>query len=300
MIEMSQLRCFVAVAEELHFGRGAARLNMTQPPVSRHIQVLERVVGVSLFDRSNRAVRLTPAGKSFLIEARKILRLSQDASLTARRIAHGETGNVSIGFTAASGYSFMPQLVSLSKNRLANVNLVLHELVTVDQIEALNTGKIDLGLMRAKFNYQGLEKRRVLTEKLVAAVHVTDDRAQAEMLELKDFNNRRFIMYSPDNAGYFHDMLIRQFERAEVTPVYNQYMSQIHSILALVHADLGAAIVPETARLLKFENVAYVPVSLPSEHLVELHLVWKQDNNNPCLPPLLDIIEETSSLASAS
>lgn len=295
MIEMSQLRCFVAVAEELHFGRGAARLNMTQPPVSRHIQVLERIIGVQLFDRSNRAVRLTPAGKNFLIEARKIMRLSQDAALTARRIASGETGSVSIGFTAASGYSFLPQLVASAQTQLPNVNLVLSEQVTADQIESLTSGKIDLGLLRAKLNVNGIMRRRVLSEKLVAAVHVSDERAKGDEVRLEDFSLRPLIMYTPDNAGYFHDMLVREFERRAIEPVFTQYMSQIHSMLSLVQANLGAAIVPESAQVLKFENVAFKPLAEPFSRSAELYLVWKEDNDNPCLQGLLDILPEATS-----
>src|SRR5690606_25154416 len=130
MFELSQLRCFVAVAEELHFGRAAQRLNMTQPPLSRQVQLLERILGVVLLDRTSRSVRLTPAGRSFLIEARRILRLAETASLTTRRIASGEEGRVAIGFTAASGYSFLPQLVELSRTRLPGVDLALREMVT--------------------------------------------------------------------------------------------------------------------------------------------------------------------------
>jgi len=292
MIEMSQLRCFVAVAEELHFGRGAARLNMTQPPVSRHIQVLERVIGVQLFDRSNRSVRLTPAGKNFLTEARKILRLSQDAALTARRIASGETGNVSIGFTAASGYSFLPHLVGLAQAQLPNVSLILREQVTADQIESLTSGKIDLGLLRAKLNLQGIERRRILTENLVAAVHVSDDRAETAEVRLEDFNHRPLIMYTPDNAGYFHDMLVREFESRGIAPVFTQYMSQIHSMLSLVQANLGAAIVPDSAQILQFEQVAFKPLAEPFARPVELHLVWRADNDNPCLRSLLEVLPE--------
>lgn len=290
MIEMSQLRCFVAVAEELHFGRGAARLNMTQPPVSRHIQVLERVIGVQLFDRSNRSVRLTPAGKSFLIEARKILRLSQDAALTAKRIASGDAGNISIGFTAASGYSFLPHLLGLAQAQLPNVNLVLREQVTADQIEGLTSGKIDLGLLRARPHLQGIERRRVLSETLVAAVHVSDERAAADQIHLADFDQRPLIMYTADNAGYFHDILVEEFERRDVSPVFTQYMSQIHSMLSLVQANLGAAIVPSSAQVLKFENVAFRPLAEPFAHSAELYLVWKEHSDNPSLRALLDLM----------
>src|SRR5277367_5252581 len=133
--ELRQLRCFVAVAEELHFGRAAARMNMTQPPLSRQIQMLERVLGVKLLDRTSRVVKLTPAGRVFLLEARRILRLTESAALTTRRTASGEAGTVALGFTAASGYNFLPRLISLCTSRLPNVNFSLKEMVTTDQTE---------------------------------------------------------------------------------------------------------------------------------------------------------------------
>src|SRR6201996_6638813 len=123
--ELRQLRCFVAAAEELHFGRAAARMNMTQPPLSRQIQLLEHVLGVKLLDRTSRLVKVTPAGRVFLLEARRILRLVESAALTSRRTASGESGTINMGFTAVSGYTFLPRLVSLCTARLPNVNLLL-------------------------------------------------------------------------------------------------------------------------------------------------------------------------------
>src|SRR5690348_14347693 len=108
MFELSQLRCFVAAAEELHFGRAAERLHMTQPPLSRQIQLLERILGVPLLERTSRSVRLTRAGRTFLPEAQRILRLAESATVATRRVASGEAGSVTIGFTAAGGYGFLP------------------------------------------------------------------------------------------------------------------------------------------------------------------------------------------------
>src|SRR6476620_5937738 len=148
MFDLNQLRCFVTVAEELHFGRAAARLNMTQPPLSRQIQVLEHIVEASLLDRTSRSVRLTPAGRSFLPEARRILKLAESASQVARRIALGKTGSIKIGFTATSAYGFMPDLVAACRTRLPEVDFSLKEMVSGDQFEALATGQIDAGLLR--------------------------------------------------------------------------------------------------------------------------------------------------------
>lgn len=289
MFELSQLRCFVAVAEELHFGRAALRLNMTQPPLSRQIQLLERILGVVLLDRTSRSVRLTPAGRSFLIEARRILRLAESASLATRRIASGEAGRVAIGFTAASGYSFLPKLVELARERLPSVDLALREMVTGEQIEALLTGRIDLGLIRPPLNRPEFDKLRVMTEPLVAALPSGDPRLDKAVVSLADFDALPMIMYAPEGAGYFHGMLSSMFDAAGVSPQQVQHMSQIHSILALVHARIGAAVVPEAAMRLQFDGVEFRPLDITPARPVELFVAWRRDNDNPSLKPLLDL-----------
>lgn len=289
MFELSQLRCFVAVAEELHFGRAATRLNMTQPPLSRQVQLLERILGVVLLDRTSRSVRLTPAGRAFLIEARRILRLAESASLATRRIASGEAGRVAIGFTAASGYSFLPKLVELARERLPSVDLALREMVTGEQIEALLTGRIDLGLIRPPLNRPEFDKLRVMTEPLVAALPSGDPRLDKAVVSLGDFDALPMIMYAPEGAGYFHGMLSGLFDAAGVSPQQVQHMSQIHSILALVHARIGAAIVPEAAMRLHFDGVEFRPLDISPARPVELFVAWRRDNDNPSLKPLLDL-----------
>ena len=148
MLEISQLRCFVAVGEELHFGRAAERLNMTQPPLSRQIHLLEHQIGTPLFERTNRVVRLTAAGKAFFPDARRILRLTEEAAATARRVAKGDRGSIAIGFTATFGYGVLPDLVRALHDRSPNISLTLKEMVTSAQLEALDSGQLDVGLMR--------------------------------------------------------------------------------------------------------------------------------------------------------
>lgn len=289
MFELSQLRCFVAAAEELHFGRAAARLNMTQPPLSRQIQLLERILGVVLLDRTSRSVRLTPAGRVFLREARRILRLAESAALTTRQVATGETGRVIIGFTAASGYGLLPDLLTLARRHLPKLDVTLREMVTDEQVEALITGRIDVGLLRPPLNRTEFEKMAVLSEPLVAALPSGDPRLEKSVLTLADFDRTPMIMYAPEGAWYFHNMLTTMFDEADVRPQAVQHMSQIHSMLALVHAGLGAALVPEAATRLRFDDVFFRPVQTSPAEPVELYLVWRKDSDNPALKPLLEL-----------
>ena len=299
MFDLNQLRCFVTVAEELHFGRAAARLNMTQPPLSRQIQVLEHIIDAPLLERTSRSVRLTPAGRSFLPEARRILKLAESASQVAHRIAMGKTGSLKIGFTAAAAYGYLPELIAACRAKLPEVDFSLKEMVSGDQFEALASGQIDAGLLRPPIARPELQSRRVLAEPLLAAIPKKHPLATSETVSIKDFDGQSFIMYSPYEARYFHDLLVAQFSRAEVLPRYVQHLSQIHSILAMVRAGLGLAIVPAAAASLKIADVKLRPLKLRTPSPVELFLVWPREHENPLLPSLIEIASGIAGIESA-
>jgi DNA-binding transcriptional LysR family regulator len=295
MFDLNQLRCFVTVAEELHFGRAAARLNMTQPPLSRQIQVLEHIVDAPLLERTSRSVRLTPAGRSFLPEARRILKLAESASQVARRIAMGKTGSLKLGYTAAAAYGYLPELIAACRARLPEVDFSLKEMVSGDQLEALTSGQIDAGLLRPPIGRPELATRRVLAEPLLAAIPRKHPLASAATLSIKDFDSQPFVMYSPYESRYFHDLLVALFTHADVLPRYVQHLGQIHSILAMVRAGLGVAIVPAAAASLRIADVKLRPLKLRTPAPVELFLVWRRDCENPLLPSLVEIAGELKS-----
>ena len=294
LFEMSQLRCFVTAAEELHFGRAAARLNMTQPPLSRQIQVLERLLGLVLFERTTRNVKLTPAGRVFLPEARRILWLAESATLAARRVAQGDAGRIAIGFTAVSGYSFLPQVIAQARARLPNIELELREMVSGQQSEALMTGLIDIAFMRPPIERHEFDTLKVVSEGLVAALPTGDPRLGEPELSLSQFDGMPLIMYSREGASYFHNMLVTIFDNEGVTPDYVQHVTQIHSMLGLVRAGLAAAIVPHTAMSLQFTDVHFRPVTTKPSTPVELHMVWRRDNSNPALGPIREQCAEVA------
>jgi DNA-binding transcriptional LysR family regulator len=296
MFDLSQLRCFVTVAEELHFGRAAVRLNMTQPPLSRQIQVLEHIVEAALLDRTSRSVRLTPAGRSFLPEARRILRLAESASQVARRIALGKTGSIKIGFTATSAYGFMPDLVAACRTRLPEIDLSLKEMVSGDQLEALVAGQIDIGLLRPPIGRPEFASMRVVAERLLVAFPRGHAFADHQTVAPKQLDGQPFIMYSPYESRYFHDLVVTLFTRADTLPRYVQHLSQIHSILAMVCAGLGLAIVPEAAINLNFRGVELRPLHVAGPRPVETYLVWRRDDENPLLPSLIEIASGLASV----
>lgn len=290
MFEFNQLRCFVAVAEELHFGRAAERINMTQPPLSRQIQLLEHALDVKLLERTSRSVQLTPVGRAFLPEARRLLRQAEGAATMAKRVARGEAGSISISFTGGSSYSFLPRLVALATAKMPDIDLVLREMVTTAQIEALGANRIDLGLVRMPIDRRGLGIMCVHREPLLVAVPQNHPLAKSGDPTVRDLDRQDFIMYSPTEGRYFHDLVTTILRSSEVLPNYVQYLHQIHTILGLVGAGMGIALVPESAQTLHFDGVVLRALRLSPRAYAELHLVWRRSNDNPALNRFRDLV----------
>lgn len=283
MFEISQIRCFVAVAEELHFGRAAERLNMTQPPLSRQISLLEHHVGTQLLERSSRIVRLTAAGKSFFPEAARLLRLAEEAALTARRVAKGEQGSLAIGFTAASGYGLLPQLIRALHERSPGISLTLREMVSRAQLEALATRQLDIGLIRPLGERNEFDSQALFRERLVLAVPAAEAGRWPQEPGLECLHGKPFFMYSPYEARYFYQLIVGLFECEDVAPDFVEYVSQIHTMLALVSSGMGVALIPEAATRLRFEGVVLRPVVTTPERPVETVCAFRGDNDNPVL-----------------
>ena len=195
-----------------------------------------------------------------------------------------------LGFTAASGYSFLPRLLLQRASGAPNIDVALNEMVSAEQIEALTTGRIDVGLLRPPITRSEFTTLKVTSEPLVAALPFGDARLAKARLTLKDFDATPLVMYAPDGAGYFHDMLAGLFEAAGVAPIVVQSLSQIHSMLALVRSGLGAALVPEAAMSLHFDDVHFRPVTTVPAAPVELYAAWRSDNDNPALAAFLDLL----------
>lgn len=283
MFEMSQLRCFVAVAEELHFNRAAERLNMTQPPLSRQIRLLEHHVGTQLLDRTSRKVRLTAAGRSFFPDAARLLRMAEEATATARRISRGDVGTLSIGFTAATGYSLLPELVRLVRKLLPGVTLTLKEMVSSQQLEALANGQLDLGLIRPHARHEELDTIEMVCEGLVLAMPEAEASEWPDRPTLVDLQGKPFLQYSPFEAQYFHNLVNRVFEHGGVVPTIVEYVSQIHTMLALVQSGIGVALIPEAALRLQFQGTVMRHFQTNPPKPVVTMCTFRPDNDNPAL-----------------
>ena len=288
---MERIRAFVVVAEELHFGRAAARLHLTQPPLSRQIMLLEQEVGVSLLDRGGRVVKVTPAGRVFLAEARRILRLAEESTLAVRRIPTGTGGTLVIGFTAVSVHGYVRSFLRRAGEELPHVDLVLRELVTAGQVEAIASGDLDLGFVRPPVIRAGLVSRVVHAERLLLAAPADDPFAtRGQPADVADLDGRALVMYSPVESRYFYELLLGMTVRAQARPRYVQYVSQVHTMLALVQAGVGLAVIPESATALHPDGVAFVDLADGQSPPVELAAAWRADTDNAALTRALGLL----------
>ncbi|MGY1916459.1 LysR substrate-binding domain-containing protein [Blastococcus sp. SYSU DS0973] len=289
---LEQLRGFLAVTEELHFGRAAERLKMTQPPLSRQIQKLERAVGAQLLERDNRKVTLTAAGQVFLGEARRLLSLADSAPELARRVSSGVHGTVRIGFTAASTYGTLGRLLDVLDRGLPDIGLDLEEMVTREQVAALLNEEVDLGLARPPFDADTFGSRLLHREALLVAVpagHRLGGLGRDVVAE--DLAAEPVVMHSPTRARYFYDLVVSVVPSASGNAVHT--VSQVLTMLWLVAAGRGIAFVPASAAQLPIAGVEFARLATAVPDPVELHLLWMRESRNPALRRVLELLERS-------
>ncbi|TWD74731.1 DNA-binding transcriptional LysR family regulator [Kribbella amoyensis] len=291
MYTLDQLRCFVAVAEEGGFGRAALRLSMTQPPLSRQVQRLEQAVGAPLLRRTPRGAEPTAAGSALLADARRILALVEAAPTAARRAAAGLVGRVVLGYTAMAAMTVLADWVTAARAELPGVELELREMPTSEQVPALLAGELDLGLVRGRPRRDRLTGRLVHRESLLLAAPVGHPLLEpGKPVRLADVVQHPMVGYGADTAGYFHD-LVAGVLREVGAPEVVQRAGQQTSILALVGAGLGVALVPATAARLAGPEVRCVPLADAPADCVELRSVRLRDDADPAVDALLRVLD---------
>lgn len=289
-MDLRQLRYFVTVAEELHFGHAAERLGMTQPPLSQAIRSLERDMGVDLFVRTKRSVALTPVGKQWLPHVRKLLEGAGALPEIAHHLSRGEIGSLRLSFVSTANYNLLPTLVSRYKKRFPEVRVSLREATSDLQIEALLNGDLHAGLIIPPTHaalHPSLVYRRLLSEPLIAAVPeswITTGRLNAPngCLDFGKVLDEPVILFPRRSAPAFHDIITGFYAAHGAEPTIGQEAIQMQTILSLVSAGLGLALVPESLRKLGRAGVRYLSLAgMP--HQIETGLVWRRDNRSPTL-----------------
>ena len=292
MFELGQLRCFTAVATELSFRRAAERLNMTQPPLSRQVQLLEHQLGVRLIERTTRSVTLTPAGRAFFIEANHLLERAQRAAANARRIAQGAIGTITISFVSCAVYGFLPEVINRVKAGQPDIDINLHEMPTLEQLEALRLRQVDIGIVRSTHNHHGFICESLLKERFVLAVPAGHPLARAPEISLQDLDKQPFITYALSSWQPFYELFAGMFRANKIQPDYVHHIGSTVTMLSLVNGGMGMALVPSCAARIRFENVVFRDIDLEEGVHSELSLVWRDDNDNPLLTLLLDALHQ--------
>ncbi|RWR27082.1 LysR family transcriptional regulator [Sinirhodobacter populi] len=275
----------------MNFRRAAARLNMTQPPLTRQIQLLEHELGVKLLERSGRNVQFTTAGAHFYLEAQDVLRRAETAAQSARRIESGECGSVSVGCFAFANAVVMPQVLIRAQQMLPQLTINLREMGSIDQSQALASGLVDLGIMRYPRNTRSVRLERILCEKIMLAVPRNHPLALRSKAGLMDLNDQPFVMYSAGAGWYSHGIINGLLTEQNIRPCIVQHVDSTLAILAMVNAGLGLALVPQSAASFGFDNVTILPVELPKETRIETYIGWHEGRlENPAVLRVKEMI----------
>lgn len=298
-MDIRQLRQFLAVAETLHFGRAAQRLNMTQPPLSQSIQALERELGAALFIRTKRSVALSPFGAAWLPHVRAALASVDALPEAAHRLLAGSAGRLALSFVSTADYSVLPVLVRRFSSLYPDVEIALTEATSDIQIALLQEGTAQAGIIIAPKDGTlpaALAYRRLLREPLLAAVPedwITAGRLTpgAHGLAPQQVIEAPLIIFPQPMAPSFYDLVLGYYRAHGAEPRIAQPAIQMQTIISLVSAGLGLALVPASLRHLARTGVRYVDLQGDAP-MLETGLAWRRDNTAPVLARFLDVAAE--------
>jgi DNA-binding transcriptional LysR family regulator len=285
-----QLRSFIAVAEELHFGRAAKLVNLSQPALSLQISGLEQELGVQLLIRNRRKTQLTPAGQIFLSEARDVLSRTEQATLRVRRAALGQVGTLHIGFISTAAAVIMPPLVKRFRETYPHVEIELRNILTSDQLVQLQERKLDVGFLRVPLPTPPQIKTRVVhREPFVILLPGNHPLAHKPNLRLIDCTGAEFVMYTRKMAPGFHDQIMSICHRNGLTPVVTQEASEMYTLISLVAAGMGIAIAPASIALHHTENVV-VRELLDEGARSVIAIAWNREISSATTQLFLDMV----------
>ncbi|UEP47478.1 LysR family transcriptional regulator [Burkholderia ambifaria] len=292
--DLRQWRYFVTVADERHFGRAAERLSMTQPPLSQAIRALEDALGVALFVRTKRSVALTAVGAALLPDVRRLLAAADALPPLARRLARGEAGSLSLAFVSTADYGLLPSLLRGFGARYPQVRLQLAEATSDVQIDELVAGRIDAGLVIPPVpprHAAGLSYLPVVREPLVVAMPAAaaPDVPEDEPVHLADLAALPLVIFPRRLAPGFYDIITGCYGAAGETPHIGQEAIQMQTIVSLVSAGMGVALVPQSLRNLRRTGVVYRPLAGDAP-VVETGLVWRTGDVSPVLAGFIDVV----------
>jgi DNA-binding transcriptional LysR family regulator len=291
-MELRHLRYFVVVAEELNITRAAKLLQMAQPPLSQQIHQLEEELGVTLFHRSKRRIELTDAGQVFLEEARRTLAQAEHARRMAQRAQRSEIGRLVMGFVSEATYDLLPTMLQAYRARFPQVEIVLREMTTMQQVQALQKGSIHLGMLRPPIPETGLNLQIVREEPFVVVLPPTTRFAPSEQLPLSALSEEPFVLFPRAISPGVYDQVINLCNQAGFSPIIVQEATELHTILGLVAVGIGVSLLPASARLLRSQGVIYQAFPQTGTQ-ASTALAWRHDSRSSVLFTFLDVAKQS-------
>ena len=295
-ITLRSLRHFVTVAEELHFGRASARLHMTQPPLSQSIQILEQELGIALFNRTNRSVSLTPVGALWLPHVRQILDKTEALPQVAQRLARGEIGTLHLSFVSSTVYGLLPELVSRFSMVFPDVEITLKEATSNLQVQSLLNHEIDIGLVIAPIHRDfppKLDYHPISSEPLIIAIPQTwlnekNKIGDSDTVNLRDMAHLPLILFPRESSPALHDLITGYYAHLGIEPLLGQQAIQMQTMIGLISAGMGFALVPDSMRTLQRTGVVYKALCGDAP-MMETGLVLQAHNAPPIARNLLQL-----------
>jgi DNA-binding transcriptional LysR family regulator len=310
-MELRHLRYFSTVAAELHFGRAAEKLHISQPPLSKQIQDLEAELGFELFTRTKRSVVLTPAGQAFLVEVTQIFQQLNKAIDIGRKTSRGELGQISIGFVGSATYNILPVMLQQFRDRYPQVQIELHELTTDRQLIWLREGRIDIGLIRPSIivggtypvENQDFGSQVIFQESLVVVLPISHYLATSDTIALSALAAEPFILFPRQLAPGLYDPIITICQADGFSPNIVQECIQMQTIVSLVSANMGVSILPASIQEAQRHGVVYKPIQVSTKFLdrnnnqsidllAKIAIIWRLNDNSPTMNRLLEIVLE--------
>ncbi|MFC9225287.1 LysR substrate-binding domain-containing protein [Streptomyces hygroscopicus] len=291
-MELRQVRSFLALAEECHFGRAAARLHIAQPALSQQIKQLERELGTTLFHRSTRQVELTEAGRHLTGYARALMAEAERARAHMAELATGRAGRVSVGFIGTATYDVLPHVARTVRARLPNIALDLRgELLTPDLVDGLRTGAYDLAVFRSGITgTEGLHLTPLRSERLVAVLPAGHPLASGRHVALGDLAGEPFVIHPAQPRSAMYDRVLSACDRAGFRPSSLVEVGETATLVVFVAAGHGVALVPQSVQSLRLDGVTYMP--LAEAESVDLVLARRERRNSPATEQVASVIEE--------
>lgn len=291
MIEIRHLRYFLAVAADRNFTRAADRLHIAQPPLSRQIQLLEDELGITLFDRSNRPLTLTPAGKLLQVEALQVVQRMDELKLTMKQFVGADRPRFVIGFVPSIIYARLPTVIRGFREAAPDVDLSLVEMSSLEQIEALNSGRIDAGFGRIRHDDPSVIRKVLSEEPLVVALPVGHALLEENRpVRLIDLAGRPLIIYPREPRPSYADQVLSLFTDQGLEPGFVQEVRELQTAIGMVAAEAGLCIVPASVQRLERSDVSYLDLAEPATSPIIMS--HRRGDTSPILRILIAVLEE--------